>query len=125
MSRIYLENIHATHIFEWMYNRVMEDGGDGCAFLICENYKEAAAWFQEWMISSNKPSANFWSVHENENQITIISSQEYFLFTKYFLPSSTPNYDHFGDYVFVIQKDCQYKWGGENVKNRVLKPINI
>lgn len=115
MSKITIENIYADDVFEWFYNSVMSNGGDGAAFLVCNNYKEASDLFVEWYKLIYDKDEFFHIKTILDDKIYYHDNNENFVFT-----SIIPNHMYDKDYLFIIKEDCPFGW---RFKGKVLLAI--
>ena len=118
-SIIKVSNVYMEDLFSWFYNHIMNSGGDGCGYIVCENYKETANWFVEWYQDFVLPSWHhmlteegkeniklnggfFHPKEETENTINFHDLNENFIFT------SNMEFNSFaGDYIFMVCGDCR------------------
>jgi hypothetical protein len=121
LSIVRVENIWAEDLFKWAYERVINDGGDGYAAIICENYDEVARWFDHWIKRNYSHHCNY-LFHKSDDIVYYTTgehSQEGFLFAGRILNM------FYHDYNFVVVGDCLF--AHDNVKEspiRAVKAIN-
>lgn len=98
---IVLHSIYIEDLFEWMYKHVIDDGGDGDATLVCENYLEAASSFKYWLQTNNKPQVASWRFEHYEDKKTA----SYYDHEEAFIFCDNINVNCFG-YKFIVLNDC-------------------
>ena len=101
-SKIEVSNIWIEDLFEWFLIHVIDSGGDGCGYIVCENYKEAARYFLDWY--KEKYRKDFWHLwDEYEYCVNFHDTNENFIFTNNL---NIKSFD--GDYMFVVKQDCRF-----------------
>lgn len=117
MSIIYIEDIWASDVFKWFCEHVEDSGGDGCGWIVCENYKECAQWFSEWHESTKgvKNILSWFKREEDNNSISYNFGEEFYVFT-----NEIPKGETYHDYVFVIQKECFFGFEKHNPLKKLI-----
>lgn len=101
MSLIEVSNIYIEDLFEWFSSHIAESAGDGCGYIVCKNYREAADFYSKWFerkFGKSIPHPR----DEYENVINYHDSNENFIFTDT-IPENSFEYD----YVFVVKDACK------------------
>ena len=96
------EHVWQEHFFEMVVACVSSDGGDGCAHIESEDYKELAEEFDKWR--KTKPGLKDFLFRDDlENQVLFSDhSNENYLFCH---PSISRSHPYLGDYVFTVSKN--------------------
>lgn len=82
MSKIIIENIWAEDLFQWFYDSIIEDGGDGCGEIVCENHHEVADYFVEWYKGKYNKEKFFHpkDVYDDGNIVIFMTQMKIFYF---------------------------------------------
>ena len=101
MSKIKVSNIWAEDLFDWFESNVAGSGGDGAALIVCENYKEVAAWFiDRW---EKKHGREFF--HPRDEYGSVVNYHD---MNENYMFSDTEHDMFGGDYIFVVEGDCKF-----------------
>lgn len=106
MSVVKVEGIFLEDIFKWFYEHVMDSCGDGCAAIVCEDFKDIynkfLKWFQEKYNKDFLSSNPCHKIYENTNSIIVHDGNENFIFTN---DKDIQIYKY--DYIFLVNNDCK------------------
>lgn len=101
-SILKVSNIYIEYIYEWFYQSCIDQCGDGCAVIVCENYEDAYNWFMEWLSEKKPDHLKYWQEKEiTLNSINLIDNQECLIFT-----NDIDINIFYGDNIFIIEEDC-------------------
>lgn len=106
-SKIYCNNLWVEDIFEWLYQHVMNSGGDGCGALVCENYIEAYHDFKNYVRDNHDLNLDSMPHQlKRDNSITISDGNENWSFT------NDPNLfnNPYHEYSFIVTTKCGPGW---------------
>jgi hypothetical protein len=102
MSKIYIEDIWASDVFDWMFKACMDWSGDGGATLVCKNYKDVALKFKNYLADKHDLVFDVYNDKKN-NYVNLSRYQEGFTFT------DNPNINTFEEeYIFIVNKTCRF-----------------
>lgn len=119
-----VSNIYGEHLFEWFEQCVLSSGGDGGSNIVCENYKDVATWFEEWVFKrwADKGIKYFHPRDEYKDIVNYHDSNENFVFTnKTCAQSGFFNWEN--EYEFIVEKDCRFYASGW--RDRIIKGLVI
>lgn len=100
-STIKVNNIWIEDLFEWFYQSVLNHGGDGAAYIVCENYVEASNLFAEWWKANKLGFEILEKCVDKNHNVSFYDDQECWIFTC----DKDLNTSAF-DYMFVIESEC-------------------
>ncbi len=109
VTRVIVEGVWAEDLFQWFYDSIMRDGGDGAGVIVSGDKEETARLFIEWWQQKVRPKfphakdMEFWHPRsECRDTINYHDSNENFIFSEEEIQL------HGGDYMFVVAKDCPF-----------------
>lgn len=125
---IKVNHIWIEDLFEWMYKKVLEGGGDEFVALFCENYKESAYLFEQYckyQVRMDNPTftRSEFNIVDEGDHIRMWRIQDGLIF------SNKINYLPWNEYNFVVDGECELGFGGwldeneEPIEQIKLQPI--
>lgn len=103
---IYYDNVYIEDIFDFVYNCVQRDCGDGHCVIRCKNYIEARNKFYEFL-QTKHPNKIPYELEETKNWATISYYQEGWSFTD-------EDFVNPFDYTIIIKNDCRFGWSKDS-----------
>lgn len=117
-STVTVSNIWVEDLFQWFFDSVFGDGGDGAGAIVCKNYEEAAEFFLLWYGATYgkdfylRPSKTKDMVHfHRDNESYIFTNNQC---TKLWV----------GEYVFHVSSPC-YSYKDVNQENALYPATEI
>lgn len=117
-SVLKVNNIWAEDLFEWFWETMYRDGGDGGSKLVCKNPQKVAEMFEKWYKWHYKKGITFERVDKSEHEIHWTSGQDFAT-----ISDDAGFMNPFHEYTFIVEGDCVFGWT-EELKNEVIEPAD-